>query len=154
MSGFDTSKVDALAAAETGELPALHRPGALVLIDIPGEVDLEGLFSSLYIAYAELADETRMITKIILNLEKQKEGLAEPYEKKIELIKGMIQKEILRREDSFKGTYGSATFKRAYERASWDDKKLQGFMLSHPEIKECRKVTVVDAQVQIKVGGK
>lgn len=151
MSEFNTRNVDALAAAETGEFPAVKTPADLVDVDIE---DLESLFYELDVLRYALVEECKQIDHLMTILQKERAEKEAEYTPQIEEVEKKIRDEILRRGESYKCSYGSAAFKNAYERASWDDKKLQGFAILHPEITECRKVSVVEASVQIKVGGK
>jgi N-methylhydantoinase B/oxoprolinase/acetone carboxylase alpha subunit len=88
----------------------------------------------------------------IMALEKQMEEVAEPYESEIATLHEQIQAEVKEAKSSYKCPWGKATYRKEYERASWDDKKLQGFALAFPDILEARKVTTVQASVSISVG--
>ncbi|AKB77961.1 hypothetical protein MSHOH_1478 [Methanosarcina horonobensis HB-1 = JCM 15518] len=154
MSEFDTRRVDALAAAEIGEYPAVKAPADPIFVDIEDPANLESLFYKLDVLKYALIVECKEIDHLITVLQKERAEKEAEYAPEIEEVEKKIMAEILKHGESFKCSYGSAAFRKAYERASWDDKKLQGFAILHPEILECRKVSVVEASVQIKVGGK
>ena len=91
-----------------------------------------------------------MLSTEIEILTQKRNEIAKPYIEEIKKHEDNIRESVLNQEKSFKCNFGNATFRKSYERASWDDKKLQGFSLVHPEILECRKVSFVDATVTIK----
>jgi hypothetical protein len=82
-------------------------------------------------------------------LEKQMETVAEPYESEIQELQEQIQAEVKEAKSSYKSPWGKATYRKEYERAVSDEKKLQGFALAFPDILEARKVTTVQASVSI-----
>lgn len=150
--GFDTHMVDALAAAEVGELPAIKQPAELLNIEQP--VNLEDLFHELETLTWSLADECREIDEIITMMKERRAVKEEAYGPRIQDVESKIKAEILNRHAAFKCDWGAASFRKAYDRTSWDSKKLEGLALLLPQIQECKTVTKVEASVSLKVGYK
>jgi phage-related tail protein len=113
------------------------------------ESPLEAKFHVLKNVYETREDAIKDIRAQIMALEKQMEAIAEPYESEIQELQEQIQTDVKETKTSYKCPWGKATYRKEYERASWDDKKLQGFALAFPDILEARKVTTVQASVSI-----
>jgi phage-related tail protein len=116
------------------------------------ESPLEATFHVLKNVYEAREEAIKDIRAQIMALEKQMEEVAEPYESEIATLHEQIQAEVKEAKSSYKCPWGKATYRKEYERASWDDKKLQGFALAFPDILEARKVTTVKASVFISLG--
>ncbi len=86
-------------------------------------------------------------------LEKQVREIMDPYVMKIQEITERVEAAVLENAESFKGDHGKVTFRKSYPRYSWDNKALEGYAAAgHDELYQFRKETVINANVQIKVG--
>jgi len=132
-SGFDTSQVDALAAADT--------------------IDLEAEFATIQTLKRSLSEHTKCIDYEIKKLAAYRASIAQPYDEAIEFHTKNIENAVLQDAKSFKCDYGKATYRRESERTSWDNKALLGYAAAHPEIEQFRKVTPVKTAVMISFEG-
>jgi hypothetical protein len=119
----------------------------------PDVIDIEKAFRDLVTLKEDLASDCLDIDAMIKFAQARKDEIVAQYIDEIAALETRIKDEILKRGTSFKCNFGAATYKKAYERASWDDKKLQGFAIVHPEIMAARNVTTVVAYVSIKTTG-
>lgn len=150
---FNTQMIDSLAAAETGECLVIKQPAELMNVEQPEEpVDLEELFFQLLATNSEIEDRVRFIDETIKTLSEKRMELVKDLVSEAVELENTIEKEILKHGKSFKCVHGAATFRKAYERTSWDSKKLEGMALMIPEIEECKKTTIVEPSVSVKVG--
>jgi len=132
-SVFDTSQVDALAAADT--------------------IDLEEAFATIQTLKLSMAELTKEIDEEIKKLVEYRASITQPYEEAINVRLQNIENAVLQDAKSFKCDYGKATYRKESERSSWDNKALLGYSAAHPEIKQFRKVTPVKAAVMISFEG-
>lgn len=147
---FNTRNVDALAAAETGEFLILKPSAELLNVEQP--VNLDDLFHELSMLAWSLEDECRQFNEVISMMQEKVTAKEEEYAPRMKELEEKIKTEILSREKPFKCDWGSASFRKAYDRTSWDSKKLEGLALLLPQIEECKSVTKVEAGVTLKVG--
>ncbi|MDD3175942.1 MAG: hypothetical protein PHU51_05685 [Candidatus Nanoarchaeia archaeon] len=117
-------------------------------------VDLEDLFHELETLVWSLADECREIDEVITLMQARRAAKEEEYGPRMQEVEENIKAEILKRQAAFKCDWGAATYRKAYDRTSWDSKKLDGLALLLPQIQECKTITKVDASVSLKVGCK
>jgi hypothetical protein len=134
MSEFDTRMIDALAA--DGVKP----------------FDLNEAFEKLHSLYGSRNKATETLRTQIMDLEKQIEAISEPYDQQIADLQAKIAEEVKFTGKSFKCSYGKATYRKEYERTSWDTKALMGYAATHPEIEQFKKTSLVEASVTISVG--
>lgn len=113
---------------------------------------LESEFQNIYNARLALNEATKEIREKIMALEKEMEAIAEPHELAISEAEARIKNEILVEGKSFKCDFGKATYKKEYERHSWDDKALMGYAAVNPVIEKFRKTTTIPASVSLSVG--
>jgi hypothetical protein len=132
-SVFDTSQVDALAAADT--------------------INLEAEFEVIQTFKRSMAELTKEIDEEIKKLVEYRASITQPYEEAIKFHTEDIENSVFRSARSFKCQYGKATYRRESERSSWDTKALLGYAAAHPEIEQFRKVTPVKAAVMISFEG-
>jgi len=130
---FDTSQVDALAAADT--------------------IDLETEFEAIKELKAVIVERTRGIDANISRLMELRKKVTSRYDEAIEFHTRNIENAVLREGKSFKCDYGKATYRRESERSSWDNKALLGYAAAHPGIEQFRKLTPVKASVSISFEG-
>ena len=57
---------------------------------------------------------------------------------RISVLREQIEKQVLSDQSSYKGKSLMAVYNKG--RVTWDGKKLDGFMIAHPEIEKARKV--------------
>jgi hypothetical protein len=145
---FDTKMVDALAAAETGEI--INQSVELKTTEHP--VSLGDLFYELHALTWALEDECSAIDDVISAMKEKRAMKEEEFAPRMKELEEQIKDEILKHKKSFKCDYGSATFRKSYDRTSWDSKKLDGLAMLLPQILECKTVTKVEAGVSLKVG--
>jgi len=115
-------------------------------------MSIESDFQTLYATIASRNEAIRELHDKVMVLEKEIEAIAEPYEKIITETQEKIKSEVLASGKSFKCNSGKATFKKEYERHSWDDKALMGYAAVHPVVEQFRKTTVIPASVSITIG--
>ncbi|WP_269849525.1 hypothetical protein [Methanosarcina horonobensis] len=108
MSEFDTRRVDALAAAEIGEYPAVKAPADPIFVDIEDPANLESLFYKLDVLKYALIVECKEIDHLITVLQKERAEKEAEYAPEIEEVEKKIMAEILKHGESFKCSYGSA----------------------------------------------
>ena len=152
---FDTRNIDELVIAdfeESAGLLEVEKPAELMIVEQP--VNLEELFHELESFTWSLADECREIDEIISMMQEKRAQKEAEYQPKMKKVEDMIRAEILKQGKPFKCDWGSASFRKAYDRTSWDSKKLDGLALVIPQINECKTVTTVEASVSLKVGYK
>lgn len=147
---FDTSIPDQLLAAETGETIILRHSAELLNVEQP--VDLNNLFYELHALAWDLENECMAFNDVISMMQDKKAAKEEEYAPRMKELEEDIKAEILKQQKPFKCDYGAATFRKAYERTSWDSKKLEGLALVLPQIKECKSVSKVEAGVTLMVG--
>lgn len=133
MSEFDTRMIDALAA--DGVKP----------------FDLNEAFEKLHSLYGSRNKATETLRTQIMDLEKQMEAISEPYNQQISDLQAKIAEEVKFTGKSFKCSCGKATYRKEYERTSWDTKALMGYSAAHPEIEQFKKTSLVEASVTISV---
>jgi hypothetical protein len=136
MTDFDTRIVDELAAADDMSIP----------------LDLEEAFFRLHNLYANRNTATEELKTKIIELETELEALSEPYNRQIMDLQEKIEAEVKLQGSAFKCSYGKATYRKEYERSSWDSKALMGYAAAHPEIEQFKNITLVEASVTISVG--
>jgi len=128
-------------------LPIIKESAELVTGEQP--VNLEELFHELETLTWSLADECQQIDEVI-NVMQVKRAIKEAeYNPRMQEIEEKIRTEILKQGKPFKCMWGVATYKKGYERASWDSKALAGYAAAHSEIEKFKKVTVVAPTVSI-----
>lgn len=115
--------------------------------------DLAAEFEAIAQLRGDLVEEVSELDKEIAILHEKRKEIAEPYETAIAEHEETIREEILLREKPFACTHGKATFRKGYERVSWDDAALLGYAVDHPGIEQFRKVSEVKPTVTLKVGG-
>lgn len=145
---FDTCQIDALAAAETGETLILKPSAELINVEQP--VDLKELFHELETLTWSLADECREIDEIILMMQEKRAVKEEEYAPRMKDLQERIKAEILKQGKPFKCMWGEATYRKGYDRISWDSKALSGYAAAHPEIETFKKVTFVEPVVSVR----
>ena len=114
-------------------------------------MDIDVKFKELMDAYKAKNRAVETIRYQIMALEKEMEGISNPYDETISILKTAIETEVLCNEKSFKCKLGGVTYKREYTRASWDDKALIGYSAAHPEIEQFRKLSTIKASASISV---
>ena len=116
-------------------------------------VVLEAEFEAIAELKKTIAEQTAEIDEEITRLQALKMDIAGPSNILILEHTENIQRAILDGGKSFKCPFGKATYRKEYERASWDSKALTGYAAAHPEIEQFKKITIVEASVSISVGG-
>lgn len=146
-SGFNTGMVDALAAAESDEFPEIAPSTELIDVDEP--VNLTEMFHELETLTWSLADECREIDEIIGMMNEKRAVKEAEYIPKMQELEKQIKAEIVKQAKPFKCMWGEATYRKGYERTSWDSKALAGYAAAHPEIEKFKKVAKVEPTVGI-----
>jgi hypothetical protein len=114
--------------------------------------DLDEAFLQLHSLNSEKNKAVEGLRKEIMDLEAEMEALSVPYDTQISELQAKIIEEVKVLEKPFKCQYGKATYRKEYERSSWDTKALTGYAAAHPEIEQFKKITVVEASVSVSVG--
>jgi len=102
---------------------------------------------------AEMNETTRPLTEMIAKLSEEVELLSKPFREEIAKHEETIRNAALVMEESYTvDGVGKVTYRKGYERVSWDDAALQGYMTGgHPELEQYRKTTFVKPTVMISV---
>jgi chromosome segregation ATPase len=119
---------------------------------MPDPYDLDLAFDELHSQYSEKNKAIAEIHAKIMELEKEMEQISDPYDSKIAELRELITENVKLRGKSFNCSHGKASFRKEYERTSWDTKALAGYSAAHPEIEQFKKTTLVEASVTISVG--
>lgn len=129
------------------KLPVIKESAELVTIEQP--VNLEELFHELETLTWSLADECQQIDEVIKMMQEKRAVKEAEYTPRMQEVEGKIKAEILKQEKPFKCMWGVATYKKGYERTTWDSKALGGYAAAHSEIEKFKKVTMVAPVVSI-----
>lgn len=87
--------------------------------------------------------------QLLTEYEERKAELA-PALSQLELMEKRIKEYILTENDPLETSVIRTEIRNGYTRSNWDDKKLRGFALVHPEIMDCCKVSEVGRAVVFK----
>lgn len=113
--------------------------------------DLDEAFLQLHYLNSAKNKAVEGLRKKIMDLEAEMEELSGPYDIQISELQTKIIEEVKVLEKPFKCQYGKATYRKGYERSSWDTKALMGYAAAHPEIGQFKKITVVEASVSVSI---
>lgn len=75
---------------------------------------------------------------------------AAPFQAQVDALEAEIKSAAVQEAASFKAHDVSVTYRKGYDRVTWDTKKLDGYAAAHPEVLPFRSVTVVAPSVSIK----
>lgn len=73
-----------------------------------------------------------------------------PYRAKLDALEVEIKAAALDDAASFKAHDVAVTYRKGYDRVTWDTKRLDGYAAAHPEVLPFRSVTAVAPSVSIK----
>src|SRR5512139_4107797 len=82
----------------------------------------------------ELEDVTRQITHDIALLKIELDNVSRPFREQLDAIESDIRAETLHFEKSREAHGVKVQYRKGYERATWDGKRLDGYAAAHPEV--------------------
>jgi hypothetical protein len=112
--------------------------------------DIESIFLSILRLEQQKECECFEIDKKINELIKIREQKSKPYDDKIKIKEKLLKDITLNECKTLECNYGKVTFRKGYDRISWDRKKLEVLSIKNPEIIKCRKLKFVKPNVFIK----
>ena len=111
---------------------------------------LKAVFDAQTEAVGGLYDDRKQLQAELNKLQSKIDNISEPFADQARVLEEEIKSEVLEFGKKYEHPLANVTYRKAYTRTTYDDKKLDMYALTHPEVTDFKKVTEVSATTSIK----